>query len=1189
MNQPVNPRHTPLPPKVSWLLLGLGLAVLAVFVTVSLVTERNRVWSLEKDRLMTQTKVVAENLNSQLEGVNLALEDLLKSLPPAWNPTDQAVFSSRFVNLADAMPGIRGMAVLDASGTVVVSSNKTSLGLGLKMTNRAYFQSPQRHPDAKTLFISPPFQGRNQLFTLSVTRMVPGVAGEFHGVIMALLDPEYFKTLLDSVRYATDMEIGLVHQDGQQFLSMPPSPPPPSPDTKVANPWGNLFTDHLEKGQPVSVLVGSASDGPQDRLVVLRTVRSPRLVSDKSLVVGASRDLRVVFTPWTNQVWTYGVLFLLLGVGSSLALRNYQGRVALLETAERESAERMKLATETAGVGVWELDPTDGRLVWDHTMYDLYGRPQEEDLSLPAIRKDWVVAEDREATEKTLADALAGESRFEVRFRIARGSGEVRTLHAAAKIFRNRRGKAVRVIGVTQDITAQVAAQLQLEVLNESLRERTAEAEQASLSKSQFLANMSHEIRTPMNAVLGLLSLLKKTELTRRQHDYVAKVETAAHSLLAILNDILDFSKVEAGKMELEQAPFSPSELLRNLAVILGAMVQDKDVEVLFQIAPDLPSTLVGDSLRLHQVLLNLAGNAVKFTNQGEVVISIEILSSGAQGVEVRFAVADTGIGIAADVVAGLFAGFVQAEASTARRFGGTGLGLAISQRLVGLMGSTLEVASESGRGSTFSFSVLFPLGPGSNDSQRPEASTLFGPPDATRALVVDDNAVAQEVLATMLTSLGWSVDTASGGQEALEKAKPEGESGFPYQVVFVDWKMPGMDGWETIERLRNTIPEKKKAPMIIMVTAHGRELLADRMQSEEAALDGFLVKPVTASMLYDAIADVASGRSSSELVPTDETHSPGLRGYHLLVVEDNKTNQMVIRELLKREGATVVVASGGRQALDILAEQRFDAVLMDVQMPDMDGYETTRQLRRRFGPGLPVFAVTANVLSGEKARCLEAGMNGHIGKPIEMDELMRLLKQEAPSHHSPGPQTPGVDTQQALARMGGDRDLYRNVVSAFLTNHADFLAELIRDRDTGNLDAGLRNLHTMKGLAATVGLFALAAESAAVEAQWAQAPDSPPLFHRLEKLWQEATEALGPFREKQRPSTDPQAEDSGGLDDLLKALRPLLAEGNLKATELVPADTPAWGPGFEELASAIRRLDFEDALKVLQRLQERK
>ena len=516
-------------------------------------------------------------------------------------------------------------------------------------------------------------------------------------------------------------------------------------------------------------------------------------------------------------------------------------------------------------------------------------------------------------------------------------------------------------------------------------------AEAASRSKSQFVANMSHEIRTPMNAILGMLRLLQNTELSSLQLDYTEKTEGAARSLLGLLNDILDFSKVEAGKMTLDPRPFRLDKLMRDLSVILSSNVGGKSIEILFDIDANVPHVLVGDDMRLQQVLINLGGNAIKFTDQGLVVLRIRVIDRTATDVMLEFSIKDSGIGIAPENQAQIFSGFSQAEASTTRRFGGTGLGLAISSRLVQLMGSSMQLDSTPGKGSTFSFQLRLAIAAEDAVPRTIPAAVVQRTPQ--RTLVVDDNRIALDLLSAMARSLGWQVDTAASGHEAVACVQRGVDAGTPYDVIFLDWQMPEMDGWETNERIQRCIAEKPslQAPKVFMVTAHGRDMLSQRTAHEQAALSGFLVKPVTASMLQDTV-------TGSGIVATPvqaPVRKKRLQGMRLLVVEDNKINQMVAHGLLSQEGAIVTLADNGALGVEAVAgmSPAFDVVLMDLQMPVMDGFAATRAIRQGLGlVELPIIAMTANAMASDREACLAAGMDDHVGKPFELGHLVTTL-----------------------------------------------------------------------------------------------------------------------------------------------------------------------------------------------------
>ncbi|MGM9483813.1 response regulator [Roseateles sp. NT4] len=712
-------------------------------------------------------------------------------------------------------------------------------------------------------------------------------------------------------------------------------------------------------------------------------------------------------------------------------------------------------------------------------------------------------------------------------------------------------------------------------------------AERASQAKTRFLANMSHEIRTPMNAVLGMLRLLQKTPLDARQRDYAVKSEGAARGLLGLLNDILDFSKIEAGHLGLDPHPTRLDELLRDLSVILAANVDKRELELIFDLDPALPPIILADALRLQQVLINLAGNAIKFTSTGEVVLGISRVSQSASGVVLAFSVRDTGIGIAPEQQQRIFSGFAQAEASTARRFGGTGLGLAISRRLVRLMGGDIHLDSAPGRGSCFSFTLSFPL---------PAEEPAPTPRQHLQALVIDDHPEARRVIGALAESLGWAPRLAASGAEALQLI----ETGTP-EVVLLDWVMPGMDGWQTAVRLRQRLgPE----PLILMVTSHDRERLSQRSAPEQALLDGFLVKPVTAALLSQAVNAAIQARCSDGATP--EPAPQRLAGLHLLVVEDNPGNQQVTRELLELEGAEISLAGDGQQALTLLAQTRgrrgFDAVLMDVQMPVMDGTTATRLIRRRLGLTLPVIAMTAGALDTERQACLEAGMDEHIGKPFDPDVVVAVLRRrcgaapvapkaaadELPPRLLADAGRAGIALAEALARMSGRVELFERTLAA-LHEQDRKLAQLLAEGGR----VATRGLHGYRGLAAMLGAGELAALAA--EGEHAAEPNDDWRRRFLERRQADlaALDRLAADLQARQAVHDHHAEQdrpapTGSLAQRLDRLAELLDGADLEALD-VHQSLREGMPNEDataELDAAMSALDFSTALTLCRRLR---
>jgi CheY-like chemotaxis protein len=499
---------------------------------------------------------------------------------------------------------------------------------------------------------------------------------------------------------------------------------------------------------------------------------------------------------------------------------------------------------------------------------------------------------------------------------------------------------------------------------------------------------MSHEIRTPMNAVLGLSHLALKTDPSPRQRDYLVKIRSSGQHLLGIINEILDFSKIEAGKLSVENIEFDLDKVLENVSNLISEKASDKGLELIFDVDPSVVSTrLRGDPLRLGQILINFCNNAVKFTEAGEVAIKARVLEDGGDSHLLEFSVSDSGIGMTEAQIGRLFQAFEQADTSTTRKYGGTGLGLAISKRLAELMGGDVGVTSELGKGSTFWFTAR--LGKG---AAAPRQSLLRSDLQGRRVLIIDDNSSARAVLSNMLTNIAFVADEAGSGEEGIEMVRRAAKASEPYEIIFVDWQMPSLDGIEASKRILS-LSELRTLPHIVIVTAYGREDVLK--QAEKNGLENVLLKPVTSSTLFDTIVSILHAQQEPtrdvETVPSPEIDRT--RGTRVLLVEDNDINQEVAMGLLEDAAIKVDLAENGEVAVRMVRETDYDAVLMDMQMPVMDGIEATRVIRSdpRF-QHLPIIAMTANAMAADRERCLKAGMNDHIGKPIDPDELFSVL-----------------------------------------------------------------------------------------------------------------------------------------------------------------------------------------------------
>jgi two-component system sensor histidine kinase/response regulator len=606
-------------------------------------------------------------------------------------------------------------------------------------------------------------------------------------------------------------------------------------------------------------------------------------------------------------------------------------------------------------------------------------RPQEY-LENANFWRSCVHPEDLARVEADQAELFQrGQHLSEYRFR--KKDGSYCWVSDEQHLTRDTEGRPLEVVGSWSDIDVRKAAE-------QAIQAAQVELEKANEAKSAFLANMSHEIRTPMNAVLGLSHLALKTDPSPRQRDYLIKIKSSGQHLLGIINEILDFSKIEAGKLSVESVEFDLDKVLENVSNLIAEKAEEKGLELIFDIEPSVVATrLRGDPLRLGQVLINFCNNAVKFTEKGNVVIRAQVLETTEADQLIEFSVSDTGIGMTEAQMGRLFQAFEQADTSTTRKYGGTGLGLAISKRLAELMGGEVGVTSELGKGSKFWFTAR--LGKG---TVAPRPSLLRSDLHGRRVLVIDDNSQARTVLSSMLLNMAFVADEAASGEQGIEMVRQADQRGEPYEIIFVDWQMPSLDGIETSKCIL-ALEGLSAPPRIVMVTAYGREDVLK--QAEENGLENVLVKPVTSSTLFDTIVAVLHARqepsSYVEIAPSFEIAQT--RGTRVLLVEDNEINQEVAIGLLEDAAIKVDLAENGEIAVRMAGETRYDAVLMDMQMPVMDGIEATRVIRS--DPrlqDLPIIAMTANAMASDREQCLKAGMNDHIGKPIDPDELFSVL-----------------------------------------------------------------------------------------------------------------------------------------------------------------------------------------------------
>jgi PAS domain S-box-containing protein len=751
----------------------------------------------------------------------------------------------------------------------------------------------------------------------------------------------------------------------------------------------------------------------------------------------------------------------------------------------RLGEQRHRSLVEAITAIVWNT-PASGEFETEQPRWSAFTGQTFDELKgwgwLNAVHPD-----DRPNTARVWSAAVATRSPYEVEHRLRRHDGTYHHMLVRAVPILDDEGPIREWVGVHTDVTAQKEAEA-------ALREATLLAEAANRAKGDFLANMSHEIRTPMNGILGMTELALGTELTPEQRRYLGLVKTSADSLLTIINDLLDFSKIEAGKFELDAIPFALRDRVGDTMKALALRAHKKGLEVACSFDPDVPDALVGDPGRLGQVLINLVGNAIKFTATGEVVLTVRCaedeMSSDAR-VVLLFKVSDTGPGIPADKQCRLFQPFSQADTSTTRQFGGTGLGLTIARGLVDLMGGRIWFESEPGRGSTFSFTAAF-------ETQSPGCQSADAEPDrlrGTSALIVDDNATNRLLLRELLMRWGMMPSLAASAPAALEVLSEAAALGTPFDLVLSDVMMPEVDGYQLAERIRQR-PELDGAAVILLSSADTQH---DTARCRLARVSAYLTKPVKQSELLDAILRALDPCNQQAEAIARERRPRSVdpcrsRPLDVLLVEDNATNQLLAVALLEKEGHRVETVNNGREALEILSGRSFDVVLMDIQMPVMDGFETTSRIReweKQTGAHVPIVAMTAHALKGDRERCLAAGMDGYVSKPVHADELYRALarcgpgsspEQESLSDAREGPPPVTIDREALLARVGGREDRLRKIVQVFLDESSRLMAELqgaIAERDA---PAVKENAHALKGAVGIFGVPGLVEAAQAIE-----------------------------------------------------------------------------------------------------------
>lgn len=1104
---------------IEWLFLLLGLLLVAAALAYAHLAEAARHEAAERERLSVLTALLAKNIEVDLAATNLVLGGVIRDyLGDGAAAGSAQALPRRLTALVDAMPGVRTMLVIDAKGKPI-ATNIAELA-DQDFSRRSYFQTARDAPDARMLYISAPFLSYKGDLVITASRMVQDQQGRFAGVVVATLDPEYFTAKFRTAMYAPDVWAVVLHGDGRQFLNYPARA---ANGGKVDLP-GSFLRRFRDSGYQAGVLSGVEIAGAATpRIMAMATIAPPALHMDRAIIIGLSREEAAIAAPLRRQALAYVVCFATLALaGASLLFwsqrrRRQQAAWHAEQEMERQAMQavsdsetRFRTLIEDAPVAIAIL--RHGRFIYSNPRYRrLHGYSFEDDLNgLPWSAMISAQSQAALATNEALIEADSPSEQVFEAIGMGKQGLPVPVFKTTTRVML-KDGPATLIFA--QDISAQKQAEEAMLLARDA-------AEAANRSKAEFLANMSHEIRSPLNAILGMAWLLERGKLDREGLEMTRKIRAAGQSLLGIINDVLDVSKIEAGHMSIEQAPFRLAEVIEKIAASMGVAAHDKPIEVRIGPLPDGVDQVLGDALRLEQVLVNLTSNAIKFTAQGTVELSSALESRDGDAAVLRFSVRDTGIGIAPEVQESIFSAFAQADTSTTRRFGGTGLGLTICRQLVSLMGGSLHLQSRQGQGSEFSFTVPLQLLP---------AATLSSPDmQALHALLADANADAREAVAAVAQGLGWRVHAVSDGRAALDYALACAEDARP-GVVLLAARMPELDGEATARALREYLPPQD-CPVVILAAGGVPATRPARRDTDPAdPADAILNEPVTASSLYNATMEARQQRAraaglDATLVPLEERVLAGVR---VLVVDDSEINRDVVKHILCDQGAVPSFACDGRQALDWLLAHPADVdiVLMDVQMPVMDGLQATRALRQlpQF-QDLPVVALTAGAFQTQRTAALEAGVNHFISKPFDVPQTIALIARAHRRHAQGLPALPPfvteatmrvppcgaaavIDLQQGMAQWL-DEAPYRQHLSRFGSNYRNTVGAMRALLAADARDDAAALAHKLAGEAGSLALPATLQAAQQAEQLLHAGDDASAALDTLEQALARAIEA---------------------------------------------------------------------------------
>jgi two-component system, sensor histidine kinase and response regulator len=892
-------------------------------------------------------------------------------------------------------------------------------------------------------------------------------------------------------------------------------------------------------------------------------------------------------------------------------LNNLQLTNKKLKTNAEEldlSRQRLDLALDASSTGLWDVNIQEHDVYRNDQWFRQLGYNPDAGYKEITDFNQMIHPDDRELVKKTRKRHLSGKvDPYQVEYRIKTADNSWKWILSVGRVISwDDNSTPLRIVGVHLDINERKNMEHEISRVKD-------EALAATKAKGDFLANMSHEIRTPMNAILGLNHLLIKTDLDPKQKDYAHKIYNSSHSLLGIINDILDFSKIEAGKMDIESIRFELSDVLDNISNLITVKAQKKGLEFVFDIHNDVPESIIGDPLRLGQILLNFTNNAIKFTEKGEIVISARLVEKTENEALIRFDVKDTGIGLTDEQQNKLFQAFTQADTTTTRKYGGTGLGLTISKKLSELMGGEVGVESSYGKGSSFYFTANLKYCERKREQNKLTASSLKN----LKVLIVDDNETVCEVFQSYLNDFNFDSHIVHSGNEAIDEIRKTCErKEKPFELILMDYQMPGMTGVETYNIIRDTFNIENN-PKTILITGFGMEEII--RQAEKTGFSGYLLKPVSQSAMLNKILNVF-GHNSEQTVKHSEAEKPEgfdqIRGSRILLTEDNEINQQVASEILEHEGFYIEIASNGKIALDkIMNDPEYDLVLMDLQMPEMDGYEATREIRKDSQyENLPIVAMTADAMTGVRDRVIGIGMNDYVTKPIDPHSLWEALikwikprERVLPENYNAScdsepddedhiiiPEIKGIDRKDGLKRVGCNKRLYRELIVKFASDFALTGVEIGKSLQDCDLKTADRLAHTVKGASGNIGAKELQRASQKLEAAIIEKRDEKTALKNFEDVLQNLIEAISLSGLKSDEKASKSETGTAGmipdekLRQYLSEFKIAIAKHDPKKCKEVISEIQKYSlkqdvtNRFNDLSVLIQRYNFKDAVVVI-------